>query len=313
MKPVTSSDGLGAVFGPREPEYRRLRAAVFRQPLLATSTGRRKPKRAKPKRPEWRFARLMRRRPDLVALCLLSSFFFGLYLSEKVQPGVGAPVQHDMRLAARAAMDIKDLVSVIGHGVTVSSVEARWFDEGFYAVYRLENRQVGVEAGAEFSDDALLFVMGHECAHALFRQHGFFEFAPDTASYQRLVREVAASVFGAHFAGRVRSRRGGEGNALTENLVEELRIASRAYAIAPREIKGRIQTGWDGEVRTCSIVGDRLGRYYGAECLIDRIDRICREHPDPWEAARTIAEKLHNVDAKTAYKVVPARVWLERR
>ena len=253
----------------------------------------------------------MRRRPDLVALCLLSTFYFGLYLSEQVQPGVPAPVQHDMRLAARAAMDIKDLVGVIGHGVTVSSVEARWFDEGFLAVYRLEDRQVGVEAGVEFSEDALLFVMGHECAHALFRQNGFFEFAPDTASYQHLVREVAASVFGAHFAGRVRSRRGGEGDMLTENLVEELRIWSRAYAIAPNEIKGRVQTDWDGEVRTCSAVGNRLRRYNGAEHLINRIDRICREHPDPWEAARTVADELHNVDAGTAYRVVPARVWLD--
>jgi len=253
----------------------------------------------------------MRRRPDLVALCLLSTFYFGLYLSEKVQPGVGAPVQHDMRLAARAAMDIKDLVSVIGHGVTVSSVEARWFDEGFLAVYRLKNRRIGVEAGAEFSDDALLFVMGHECAHALFRQHGFFEFAPDTASYQHLVREVSASVFGAHFAGRARSRRGGEGDELTENIVEELRIASRAYAIAPQEIKDRIQTSWDGEVRTFSSGTDRLVRYHGAECLINRIDRMCREHPDSWEAARTVADELHNVDADTAYRVVPARVWLD--
>jgi hypothetical protein len=255
----------------------------------------------------------MRRRPDLAALCLISTFFFGLYVSEQVHPGAGAPVQYDMHLTARAAMDIKDLLGVIGHGVTVSSVEARWFDDGFYASYSRENRRVGIEAGAEYSDDALLFVMGHECAHALFGQHGFFEFAPDTASYQHLVREVAASVFGAHFAGRVRSRRGGEGDALTENLIEELRLASRSYTIAPREIKRRIQTSWDGDVRTCSIVGDRLQRYNGAERLINRIDRICREHPDPWEAARKVADELHNVDADTAYKVVPARVWLERR
>jgi len=286
---------------------------VFREPRLTTSTARRKPRRARPKRPEWRLARWVRRRPDLVALCLLSSFFYGLYWSEKAQARVDEPVQHDMRLAARSAMDIKDLLGVIGHGVTVSSVEARQFDEGFLAVYRLKDRQVGVESGVEFGDDALLFVMGHECAHALFRQHGFFEYDPETASYQHLVSEVAASVFGAHFAGRVRSRRGGDGDALTENLVEELLMASRAYAIAPHEIKNRIQTNWDGVARTSSIAGDRLARYHGAERLINRIDRICREHPDPWEAARTIADELHNVDAQTAYKVVPARVWLPRR
>ena len=89
-------------------------------------------------------------------------------------------------------------------------------------------------------------------------------------------------------------------------------MASRAYAIAPNEIKGRVQTDWDGEVRTSSTGRDRLVRYRGAERLIDRIDRICREHPDPWVAARTVADKLHNVDTDTAYRAVPARVWLDR-
>jgi hypothetical protein len=37
-------------------------------------------------------------------------------------------------------MDIKGVVGVIGHGVTVSSVEARRIDEGFLAVYRLKDR-----------------------------------------------------------------------------------------------------------------------------------------------------------------------------
>ncbi len=253
----------------------------------------------------------MRRRPDLVALCLLSSFCYGLYWSERAQARVEKPVQHDMRLAARSTIDIKDVLGIIGHGVTVSSVEARRFDDGFLAAYHLKDRHVGVESGVEFGDDALLFVMGHECAHALFGQHGFFKFAPDTASYQHLVREVAASVFGAHFAGRVLSRRGGKGDALTENLVEELRIASRAYAIPPHEIRDRIQTSWDGVARTSSIAGDRLARYRGAEGLIDRIDRICHEHPDPWDAAQTTADELHNVDAKTAHEVVPPNVWLE--
>ena len=256
---------------------------------------------------------MMRRRPDLVALCLLSTFYFGLYLSEQVQPGVGAPVQHDMRLAARAAMDIKDLVSVIGHGVTVSSVEAMPFGREFAAAYRIEDRRVLVESDCEFSDDTLLFVMGHECAHALFKQHGFLEANPDIAPHQRCVHEVAADVLGAHLAGRVRSLRGGDGARLTENLVEETRIESRAYASAPVKIKHRIQTNWDGVVRTSLGSELRLKPKFGAERLINRIDRICGEHPDPWEAAQTIADELHNVDADTAYRVVPASTWLPRR
>lgn len=61
------------------------------------------------------------------------------------------------------------------------------------------------------------------------------------------------------------------------------------------------------------MVGDRLRRYNGAEYLINRIDRICREHPDPWVAARKVADELHNVDADAAYRTVAASAWLPRR
>jgi hypothetical protein len=214
------------------------------------------------------------------------------------------PVEWDMRLAARATMDIKDLLAVIGHGVTVSSVESREYDEGYAAAYYWDRRVV-VDARHEFAEETLLYVMGHECAHAMFRQGGFLVEDPSIEKYQHHVHEVAADVLGAHLAGRVCSSKGGNGEALTNNLLEEARIMSRSYAIGPFAIKKHIKTDWDGNVRTYLGDGYWLKPDYGAERLINRIDGICREHDDLWEAARAIANELHNVDEKTANKYAP--------
>ena len=95
----------------------------------------------------------------------------------------------------------------------------------------------------------------------------------------------------------------------TARVDEPVRYDMRLAARAAMDIKDLISVIGHGV--TVSSVEDRLVRYYGAECLIDDIDRICRGHPDPWEAARTLADELHNVDADTAYRFVPARVWLD--
>ena len=120
-------------------------------------------------------------------------------------------------------------------------------------------------------------------------------------------------MLGAHVAGRVVSRRGEDGAALTFNLLEETRIVGRRYAIGPFAIKGEISTEWDGNVRTYVGNGHWLDPNCGAEKLIDAIDKICREHDDLWEAARTIANELHNVDAKTATKYPPPFGWRSGR
>jgi hypothetical protein len=168
---------------------------------------------------------------------------------------------------------------------------------------------VFVESGLEFGDDTLLFVMGHECAHAMFLQGGFLEHNPDMEAYQHLVHEVAADVLGAHLAGRVVSRRGGNGMELTNNLLEETLIVGRRYAIGPFAIKAHISTEWDGNVRTYVGDGYWLDPNCGAEKLLNTVDRICREHDDLWEATRAIAIELHNVDARTARKYSPPDDW----
>jgi hypothetical protein len=235
--------------------------------------------------------------------------------SEKVLTDIRIeePVEWDMRLAARASMDIRDLLSIIGHGVTISSVEAREYERDIAAAYHLVDRRIIVESSNEFADETLLYVMGHECAHAMLIQGDLLEHNSNLGSYQHLVHEVAADVLGAHLAGRVHSSRGGGGEALTDNLLEETRIMSRSYVIGPFDVKDRISTDWDGNVRTYLGDGYWLDANDGAERLIDAVDQICRENEDLWKAARIIADELHNVDEKTARKLAPADDWRPKR
>ena len=195
----------------------------------------------------------------------------------------------------------------------MSSVESREYDDGYAAAYHVRERRVVADSSIRFADETLLFVMGHECAHAMFLQGGFLLPDPNIESYQHLVHEVAADVIGAHLAGRVVSKRGQDGAALTFNLLEETRIVGRRYAIGPFAIKEHISTEWDGNVRTYVGDGHWLDPNCGAEKLINVIDQICREHDDLWEAARTIAKDIHNVDLNTAKRLVPARVFREKR
>jgi len=66
-------------------------------------------------------------------------------------------------------------------------------------------------------------------------------------------------------------------------------------------------------VRTYLGDGYWLAPRFGTERLMNAVDHICREHDDLWEAARQIANEIHNVDVKTACKFVPSSEWNRKR
>jgi hypothetical protein len=309
-----AGEGPGAVKHLDGPGARGLRAAIFREPLVTTSTARRRPRPAKQRRSEWRLARWIRKRRLAFYMCLLLAVPGVMAWTEKVlvHIHIEEPVEWDIRLAARATIDIADLLEVIGHGVTVSSVESREYNSEYAAAYYIEDRHVIVESALDFSDDTLLFLMGHECAHAMLVQSGFLKSDPGLAAYQDLAHEVAADVLGAHLAGRVVSRRGGDGASLTKYLIEETRIVGRIRPTGPEAVRGHNSSGWDGKTRTYVGNGRWLDPNYGSEKLINAIDRICRQNEDPWEAARTFAKEIHNVDINTAKRLAPAKVFREK-
>ena len=131
--------------------------------------------------------------------------------------------------------------------------------------------------------------------------------------YQGLVHETAASVMGAHIAGAVRTRRGGDGRELTDRLLKDYRIACDNFRT--RDFIDRVVALSDsksvelGEKKILFLPGG----YFGTRRLIDSVDTICREHPDPYDAARIIAATLHNVDEETASHIAIPSDWRPRR
>jgi hypothetical protein len=134
--------------------------------------------------------------------------------------------------------------------------------------------------------------MSHEVVHAMFDQGRLrlYERAPDPSSFV-LSEEVAADVLGAHISGLVRARAGEDGVALTGRLVREHRDRSD-----PRMPRSFYQTFDRARASFGLNAVDPRFEYsvflhYGSPERVDEMDRICRENPDPWEAAREISRR----------------------
>ena len=235
----------------------------------------------------------VRRHPGLAAWCFV---FFAVGL--QIQVWTGPPPGPEFTLTERdectelmAKEAVAQSLDVIGHGVEVSSVEVRPIHRLAAARYTRGQESVAFALGLGFRADEVLHIAAHESVHAIFDQA---KLNPDWSSpgweSRLLVEVMAASVIGAHIAGRIRTRQGGDGEALTARLIEWYRkrctwgpggLRRVVWSIAKQ---GRVDK-LDREV-VHSIV-----THYGSPEMVDAIDRICRENPDPWDAAHVVAER----------------------
>ena len=289
---------------------------MWRQPRLTTSSSRRKPRRLKLRRREWLPARIARRYPRIATCCVVCTcsvlWVYGLGVFQDNRATV-LQQQEDPRLAARASKDVAVILNVIGHGVTISSVDAPRFIDDWAASYSPGDRRIAIASRLFFDDDSLLEIMGHECAHALFLQLDLLEERPEISRHQYVVHETAASVIGAHLAGAARDLRGGDGATLTEKLLRRYREGCRDYerrhaTSGSAPFGGRLR--YDGPWLTFAF---RPAGFVGTDDFIDEMDSICCEYPEPVEAANVIAERFHNVDVESARRMAPPVEWRPAR
>jgi len=149
-------------------------------------------------------------------------------------------------------------------------------------------RRIDISSEICFSNDELLSTVSHECVHAIFDQAQLRTCAPDLGiMYRQLIEETAAYVLGAHIAGHVRSRMGGNGRALTEKLVREYR--SSCDPMDPESMHQKIAARYGTDEEYAPDVELSISIHFGSPGLIDEIDAMCRKNPEPVEAARAIA------------------------
>ena len=242
---------------------------------------------------------MVRRQPGIAAWCFL---FVLVLLQFRVWEGLPEasghiPTEREKWLQERTEDTVKQVLRVIGNGVVINEIEARSLDSYVVAMYTYRTRNITVSLDRSFSRDEMLHTVAHECVHAIFHQEGLLVYHRSPhVEYYRLVEETAASVLGAHIAGRVRSRQGGDGMALTEKLVSEYRDACDWSS--PTSVYRSI---WDlqaaeGLYAVSPEEELSVSIHYGSTELVDGIERICRSEPDPWTATHRIAKEYMGID-----------------
>jgi len=271
------------------PGIERLRAAIFRQPRVRTSSARRRPETQD--RSEWSFASWVRRNPGL-AVCTLFMICVGLLVWPETGVSVGQFFSNQPEEQARRA--VADVLDVIGPEVVIDAVEIDERDPGVAATFFWPTRTITISPDifSYYSDEEFLWLVSHEVVHAMFFQMDWGEIQ-GSANWRSflLPHETAAEVLGAHIAGRAYSRRGGNGRHLTERFVRRHRNlcdTQSPHGFYQRFARARDRSGvhavdeeWEYLVFT----------HVSSIDMVDEMDRICRESPDPWHAVRVIGEK----------------------
>lgn len=241
----------------------------------------------------------VRRQPGIAAWCLL----WVLLLPQlrvwrgPPEPMPPRPSEQEAWLRDRAEDAVHRVLRAIGHNVTIDEVNVRSLEPMVTARYRSRDRRIEISSDQLFSKDELLETMGHECVHAIFDQSGLnYGGSRGTRAFRLLINETSAYVLGAHIAGIVRTREGGNGRALTEKLVRAYRASCDPTNPDSMHQFIAASHGTDRELDPDREL--QISFHFGSPELVDQIDVICREHPDPWDAAFTIAKTYFCYDGE---------------
>jgi len=219
------------------------------------------------------------------------------------------------RLEERAHRTVDSVLNVVGPEVVIDAVVFAERRPGIAATYSWSTRTITIGPAVEnYDEDDLLALVSHEVVHAMFDQKDWPTYygSPSWETYL-LAEETACEILGAHIAGLVRKHRGGDGRSLKNRLVNFTRLLSdtqspvgiyQTFARARADHgEDAVDSDWEYEVFV----------HVSSTEMVDDMDRICRENPDPWEAARIIAEEYLQPDLEAEKEERVVSEWLPRR
>jgi hypothetical protein len=196
---------------------------------------------------------------------------------------------HDPGLLDDFSRAVRDSLAVIGHGIDVDSIAVRRINGS--GAYDPEENEIVVGAHVDRDQEYLLVIAAHETVHALFSQSSLERDKREYPEYWLQVEETTAYILGAHIAGRALSRRGGNGEALTRDLLAEYR--DLCDPDNPDSHRHRIEA----HRRAPEDSGDshlwifQLDVHFGPLEMVDGISEICRSVDDPWIAAHRVGQR----------------------
>ena len=201
------------------------------------------------------------------------------------------PTSQDRVVERMAKEAVRRSLQVVGHGATVSSTSVRPMEWIAIAKYSRWDDSIRFAAGRFFDADQMLHTAAHESVHAIFDQANLNPYSSSPVWESRLlVEETTAEVLGAHIAGRVRTRSGGDGDSFTRTLIAEYR---RRCSSSPQGVRSWLRRFVDhvGVDKINYDAVNLIAIHYGPVEMVDAIDQICIENPDPWVAAHVVAER----------------------
>jgi len=202
------------------------------------------------------------------------------------------PTEQDNWVQLRAQDAVSRVLRVIGHDVSVNRVHARPGGDFVLATYWARHSQITFNSEAIVSQAEFELIAAHECVHAIFDRAGLdADYSSKDWARCQLVEETTAYVLGAHIAGMVRTRQGGDGEALRSKLIEMYREACDWSSPKCRRRELWEKAIKEGEESIDQREAFAIEIHFGSVELINAIDQICRENPDPWKAAHVVAER----------------------
>jgi hypothetical protein len=233
----------------------------------------------------------VRRNPGLAAWVAL---LISVGLAVWPQTGVSLRALFTNETEEEAKRTVASVLDVVGPPVEIGAVEVDERRPGVAATYFWPTRTITISPDifSYYTEEEFLWLVSHEVVHAMFHQMNWGE-TRGSANWRsfRLPGETAAEVLGAHIAGLVHGRHGGNGRHLTDRLVRRHRNlcdTQSPHGFYQRFARARDEFGlhavdedWEYVVFTHTSSTD----------MVDDMDRICRKNPDPWEAVRVIGEE----------------------
>jgi hypothetical protein len=194
----------------------------------------------------------------------------------------------------RARQTVASVLNTIKPRVRIDNVEVLETGPGIAAMYYWPTRTITIDPGVlEYStEEEFLALVSHEVVHAMFFEMDWGD-AGESANWRSFIvpHETAAEVLGAHIAGMVWIRMGNNGRSLTNRLIHyhrELCDTSSPKSYYQQFARQRAEFGLHAVNEEWEWM---VFEHVTSTDMVDDINRICEENPDPWDAVRAIGEK----------------------
>ncbi len=235
------------------------------------------------------------RRQPAVFLWLLVLGFLAVHLqiwNGPPQNPDGLVTEQDRWVEGRAKASVDRMLRVIGGDLSIGRVIARPQGETVLGSYLPGKAEIMFNSEVIMSRSEFELIAAHECVHAIFDREGLdSDYGTRDRAGCMLVEETTAYVLGAHIAGAARTRQGGDGDALTSRLIQRHRDACDWSSPECRRRKLWDQAVAEGYESIDPWYAFQIEIHFGPVELVDAIDQICRDNPDPRVAARVVADR----------------------